>query len=160
MSLAAALIFEAGGERWALAVATVRQVLHLPRLARPPAGPGFLAGYLDLRGEPIPVLRLTALLGLENRPDELYTPVIVLKSGPLGLLVQSLVEVAVLEPSCLKPLGPGRVLNDSVSAEATVSDRAVHVLDPGRLLLEEEKRRLEELEIRYRERLSRLEEGS
>src|SRR5450756_406901 len=48
--------FRIGCERYATAVEMIREVVRLERLAVLPAMAGALAGVLDLRGEPLPVV--------------------------------------------------------------------------------------------------------
>lgn len=48
--------FRIGCERYATAVEMIREVVRLDRLAVLPAMAGALAGVLDLRGEPLPVV--------------------------------------------------------------------------------------------------------
>ena len=53
--------------------------------------PSGLAGFLDLRGTAIPIVRLDRLFDLPERQPGLHTPMIVLRGvlGPIGILVNS-----------------------------------------------------------------------
>ncbi len=62
------LIFRIQGQRYGIDLADLDEVLYMAAIKPLPGGPGFLAGILNLRGEPLPVLDLTHRLGLERLP--------------------------------------------------------------------------------------------
>ncbi len=55
------LVFGIGGERYALETRYVHEVLPYTRLAAIPQAPGWVAGVLDYRGQPVPVIDLRRL---------------------------------------------------------------------------------------------------
>ncbi len=60
------LIAQRAGQRFALPVSSVREVLPLPELEPVPLAPPELLGSFQLRGEIVPVVRPDSLLAIEN----------------------------------------------------------------------------------------------
>lgn len=56
------LLFSSGDGRYALDTATVAEVVHLVRIIRIPQSPHYVAGLINYRGNPIPVIDLCAFL--------------------------------------------------------------------------------------------------
>ena len=62
------LLFELGQDRYALDVRQVAEVLPLVEFKRIPQAPPFVAGLLNYRGDPVPVIDLSQLT--LSRPAE------------------------------------------------------------------------------------------
>ncbi len=154
--MARLLTFAAGGQELALRVTCLRKVIHLPSTTSLPNGPKFLQGFLNFAGEHVPIVRLATLLKLPESSDSLYTPVVLLKEIPLALLLFELKVLLTVNLESLSPIPPDHVLNNVLEGSFLHQDRKVHLLDPGRLLLEEEKLRLTHLRLDYEDRLARL----
>jgi purine-binding chemotaxis protein CheW len=153
------LVFALAGLRCALPRAGVRELLPLPRLSRPPSLPEALAGFVNLGGEPLPVLALRHLLGLRrDAPVEpLYRHIVVvgdaLPGSRAGLLVDRVLDLLPVPDAQHRPVPPGKSLNDCVAAQLAMPDGFIHVLDPARILLAQEQASLEELTRRAAARL-------
>src|SRR5580698_7962021 len=85
------LIFHSSGLHCAFPLEAVREIVPMATLSTPPGLPSGLAGFLDLRGTAVPILRLDRLFGLAEQLPGLHTPMIVLHGvhGPIGILVES-----------------------------------------------------------------------
>lgn len=149
------LVFDTGGLWWGLGLDAVQEVLHLPELIRPAGRPPFLEGFLAMGTDCFSVIHMARLLALTEEPAGLYTPVVLLRSARLALLVTTL--VGVVSPEAVRELPSETVLNDCVAGGFEHENRTVQVLSVERLLLEEESRRVEELRRAHIERLERLE---
>jgi len=116
-------------------------------LARPPGLPPLVEGFLNLRGEVVPVLRLERLFGVAAKPPELHTPILVLRGsgGALAWMVDRVSEVTEIPEARLTPVRGEHCWNECTRAQTRLGDQVVHVLDPDRLLLEAERQRLAEL---------------
>ena len=93
------LVFRIGGERYALETRHVREILPYTQLARLPQAPAWVAGVLDFRGEPVPVIDLHVLAD-GSRTDALMSTRVVMLDYPaggpgriLGLLAEHATEV-------------------------------------------------------------------
>jgi len=125
----------------------VREILPMVSLARPPGLPPLVEGFISLRGEAVPVLRLERLFGVAAKPPEMYTPLLVLRGsgGALAWMVDRVSEVAQISEADMTPVRREHCWNECTRTEARLGDRVVHLLDPDRLLLEAERQRLAEL---------------
>jgi len=156
------IVFDVCGVTCALHRSTVREFLPLPRLWRPPALPRPVAGFFNLGGHAVPVLRLDVLFGLERTEDgpetELYRHLILIDRlgapGMSALLVDRVIDVANVEPSRLSSVREEGTLNGCVEAEIAWDGRLVHLLSVERILLAEEQQALAELGRQAQIRLS------
>lgn len=151
-----------GGARLALRREAVRELLPLPRLWTPPGLPRLLAGFLNLGGEAVAVLRLSRLLEPEAAlPAEddaatgIYRHLILLGDGQerLALLVDRVLDVVRVPRESLQPLPAEQSLNGCAEAEVSLPDGFARLLAPERLLMERERATLAELEGQARRRL-------
>src|SRR5580658_453504 len=85
------LIFHSCGLDCAFPLEAIREIVPMAMLSSPPGLPPGLAGFLDLRGTAVPIVRLDRLFDLSEQLPGLHTPMIVLHRalGPIGILVDS-----------------------------------------------------------------------
>lgn len=105
------LIAQRAGQRFALPVSSVREVLPLPELEPVPLAPSELLGSFQLRGEIVPVVRPDVLLAIEN-PETTPTVLALLheRDALCALAFDRVLGVVSLAPSDLlpHPLSPRR----------------------------------------------------
>ena len=75
------LIFHSSGLDCAFPLEAVREIVPMATLSSPPGLPSGLAGFLDLRGTAIPIVRLDRLFDLPEQQPGLHTPMIVLRGA-------------------------------------------------------------------------------
>ncbi len=99
-SLDQLLSLASGGERLAVPIGSVREILEVGRLTPVPRTPGFVRGVMNLRGAVVPVIDLAARLGLRVTPLERRSAIVVVESQAcapqrlvVGLLVDAVYEV-------------------------------------------------------------------
>ncbi len=143
--------FQFGETVAALPLAAVAEVLPLPRVFRPPGLPSTLAGFINLRGEAVPVIALAPLLGGEAREPSLYDHLVVLKDG-VALLVERVLDAAARAAEAA-PADEADSLNGCVEANLLLDGRLVPALSAQRLLMAEEKERLADLTARAQARI-------
>jgi purine-binding chemotaxis protein CheW len=141
------LLFRAGDHRLALPARDVREVLPLLPIARPPTLPRPLAGFVEVRGETLPVLAPALLfdgggtLGTLDLFAHLIRP-----HGPTAttpcLLVDRVEDVVVPDADAVRPVDPEASHNGAILAEVTLPDGTAHLLSLARLLDEAERERL------------------
>jgi purine-binding chemotaxis protein CheW len=124
------LTFRLGTETYGVDVTTVRAVRQLPRLTAVPAVPAFYRGVVNLRGQIITVLDLTAFFDLP--PDDDAGELIVIEAGhlELGLLAAHVEDVDLIPHGTLKPL-------ESIRCALGVTPERLVVLDITQLFLDE-----------------------
>jgi len=150
------VVLLAGGARLALPRESVRALLPLPRLDRPPGLPEPLAGFLDLHGTAVAVVDLARLLGLPPGPAHPYRHLVLLagSDGPPALLVDRVTDV-IPPGAALRPAGEGTSLGEAVAGAVATPGGTAHLLDPARLLLAREAAVLDALAAQARDRLGR-----
>ncbi|GIU76780.1 MAG: hypothetical protein KatS3mg005_0018 [Bryobacteraceae bacterium] len=104
------LVFQAGGESYALSMESVREVERVGRVTPVPGAPPFIRGLVNLRGEILPLIDLAALIG--KKPARSAQRLIVAQAGAtdpvVALLVEELNGLAPLEESQVeRPQQPG-----------------------------------------------------
>ena len=156
------IVFDVCGTACALHRSAVREFLPLPRLWRPPSLPRPVAGFFNLGGDAVPVLRLDVLFGLQKGEDnpeaDLYRHLILIQTnaaGPVALLVDRVLDVVTVKATQVSGVRQAETLNGCVEAEITWGDRLVHLLSADRILMTEEQQALAEL---GRQAQSRLDE--
>ena len=141
----------------ALDLASVREILPTAELSAPPGMPELLAGFLNLGGTAVPVLRLGRLFQMPVKETGLYEHLILLRaSRPLALLVDRVDEVRAFPEDALRPVGEKNSFNDCAQSQVTQKDRTIHILALDHLLLKEEEARLTELRDLEQKRLREL----
>ncbi|HRL11421.1 MAG TPA: chemotaxis protein CheW [Aggregatilineales bacterium] len=124
------LTFRLGAETYGVDVAAVRAVRQLPRVTVVPAVPAFYRGVVNLRGQIISVLDLTAFFDLPPDVDAGELIVVAAANLELGLLARHVEDVQTVPRSTLKPL-------DSIRWALGVTAEQLVVLDIQQLLMDE-----------------------
>jgi chemotaxis-related protein WspB len=133
-----ALTFQIGGDRLALDIRQVREVVPRVRLARPAGAPPWLAGTFVYRGRAIPVIDLHRLMNAGECPPHLSSRIIlVTRPGPggeeslLGLLAARVADIRDV-PAQRQALPAGAALGEAVVLDGAL----LHLIDLDRLLPE------------------------
>jgi chemotaxis signal transduction protein len=89
----------------------------------------------------------------------LHTPLIILRSAtnPTGVLVASVRRIVSVTIAALLPLPKRHIFRDCATASIEVSGDTIHLLSPERILLENERNLVKELQAMEQERLAQLE---
>jgi chemotaxis signal transduction protein len=143
----------------AIAAREVQEIVHLAASTKLPGQPPVLDGFLNLRGCPIPVVRLHSLFGEGYAEPDLYAPIIVIGTGSarVGLLADSVNEILDVETSALEPLGTNHSFNDCAEACFSSAGGRVTVLSPGRLLIAKERECIAALQAQLEKRCAEAE---
>lgn len=155
------VIFRLGGQPFAIPVETVSEVVPYAWLATPPRMPSFIQGVLNLGGVAVPVLRLDRLLGLPSAVIGLNASILVMKTGgaPLGLLVEHVDGVQPKGEFQCMPVDVRQSFQGCLAAQLAGARGEVHLIAWDKVMLEEERQRLEDFQRRAQERLAELADG-
>src|SRR5262249_42483197 len=100
------LLFQLGGDRYALEAALVEEVLPLVELKRVPQSPPGVAGVFSYRGKPSPVIDLSELILGQPAEARLNTRIVLVNyptsdgsTQLFGLMVERATETIRREPS-------------------------------------------------------------
>ena len=152
------LIFHAGGMGCAFPLETVQEIVPMATLFSPPGLPSGLAGFLDLRGTAVPILRLDRLFDLPERQPGLHTPMIILRgvSGPIGVLVESVHGIAAAPSLRLLDIPEDRTFRGCATAALELDGDPIHLLSPAALTAANEDRLLEDFSAMAQASLLRM----
>jgi purine-binding chemotaxis protein CheW len=154
------LLFCSNGLDCAFPIEAVREIVPMAMLSCPPGLPSGLAGFLDLRGTAIPIVRLDRLFNLPEQLPGLHTPLIVLHGvrGPIGILVESVRSIVPAPRSLLLEISEDRTFQGCVTAGFHFDGNLIHVLSPAALLNASEVRLLADYSAMLQTRRAHLEE--
>jgi purine-binding chemotaxis protein CheW len=138
------LIFRSSGFDCAFPLEAVREIVPMARLSSPPGMPTGLAGFLDLRGTAIPIVRMDRLLDLPEQQAGLHTPLIVLRGvlGPIGILVDSVRGIVPVTSVQFLDIAEDRTFQGCATAAIELNGDVIHLLSPAALLKGNEDRML------------------
>jgi purine-binding chemotaxis protein CheW len=144
------LTFVLGSETFAIAIASIREILQFQPLTEVPLTPPFVRGVLNLRGAVVPVIDLSVRLERPPTQTARRTCVVIVEvptaGAPvvLGLLVDQVNEVLEIAPRDVVPAPSfgSSVRPDFVHGVAKLATRFVLVLNVARVLSVEELSRL------------------
>ena len=140
------LLFRLGDEHYGLPIETVREVVRRPPALTPlPRAPAFVAGMLNLRGRPVPVIE-QRLRFAAGGADGGANRIVVVGLGPMlvGFAVDAVLDIASFPPSALEPAPDvGAATFDRVAVAQ--DGRMILLIDPKALLDQAERDLLAEL---------------
>lgn len=133
------LILRIADTRLALPMAAVREVLPLLPVEVPPGLPAPLAGFVDLRGDVVAVVRPLALLDPAAPPGPITLDAHLVRlhgDGAPCLLVDRAEDVAHGTPAAIDP---DHSLHGVVTGELAIGEATALAIDPAALLLSAER---------------------
>ncbi len=153
------LICRLGARHLAFPLSSTHRIIHMPALSRAPGMPSLLAGFLNWQGVAVPVLQMEQLFHFACGEPQLYTPLIILKPGPLALSVDAVEQVVSVPDTAISPIPNNEVFHGCTTGEFRRGDAVVHLLSPEKILLEKERTAIREFQAMAQERLARIEES-
>ena len=149
------LIFHSSELDCAFPLEAVREIVPMATLSCPPGLPSGLAGFLDLRGTAIPIIRLDRLFDLVEQKPGLHTPMIVLRGvrDPIGILVDSVRGIVRVLSTQLLAIPGESTFQGCATAALELDGDLIHVLSPSALLEASELRLLAEYSAQSQARL-------
>lgn len=129
--------FEVGGEEFGLDIVRVQEIIRMQPITRVPNSPSFVEGVINLRGKVIPILSLRKRFGLEERPADRETRIVIVDvaSAVLGLVVDRVCEVLRITPDAVEPTPRLTKLERAyVAGVGRAAERLVILLDIERLI--------------------------
>ncbi len=99
------LTFRLNQEEYAIPIEYVIEIIGIQQITPLPEMPDFIKGVINLRGKIIPVIDIRLRFGMEERPYDDRTCIIVVRiEGTLvGLIVDSVREVLDIPNTCIEP---------------------------------------------------------
>nr|WP_221373876.1 chemotaxis protein CheW [Actinoplanes polyasparticus] len=95
--------FDMAGERYAIPMSRVQEIIRMPAVVKVPLGPPSLEGLANLRGRVLPVVSLRDCCNMEQAAHDETTRVIVVDGGvPLGFVVDRVASVISVDPAAME----------------------------------------------------------
>jgi purine-binding chemotaxis protein CheW len=154
------VLFHLGSESLAVDSSAVREIAFMARLSAPPRLPSVLAGFLNLAGRSIPIIRLHRLFDIPEPAFGFYTQILILRDGDgnsVGWIVDRVACVAALNETDIMAVPENECFKDCAKGVFTFSGDPVTLIAPERVLLEKERQRIAEFQRMEQERLRELE---
>lgn len=152
--------FRLCGQVFGLAVESVREVVPIAWLDRPPQTPSLVHGVLNLGGRAVPVLRLDRLMGLADGNFGIDASILIMRevegAQVMGLLVEHVDGVR--RPDSFTAMGfcDRGSFNGCLADQLDFKGQVVLLLAWRNLLLEEERQRLADFQAVTQARLADL----
>lgn len=130
------IVFRLSGRHYGVPVVDVVEVLRMVSVTSVPDAPEWVAGVIDLRGRTLPIVDLRTRLGLDHRPPDLDTMIVVVsRDGCLaGLIVDEAVEAITVPGDAIAPPDGLVGENHPLAGIMNTDERLVLVVDVARLI--------------------------
>lgn len=147
------VVFELENELYGVDIHQVREIIRVPAITHVPRTPEFVEGVVNLRGTVIPILDLRKRFGFGVGGDGEDRRIVVVEMDDktLGVIVDAVREVLLIDEEAIEPPSPYIVTVDSqyIVGVARLEERLVILLDLNQVLSTVER---EELLLMERER--------
>jgi purine-binding chemotaxis protein CheW len=102
------VVFELGCNEFAVPIGQVQEILVFSPLTLVPRVPEFIEGVINVRGKIIPVLDLCRCFGIQGKPRDTETRIIVVevKGQTAGMVVDVVTEVVKIAHDTIEPPPP------------------------------------------------------
>lgn len=103
------LTFKVANELFAVGILEVNEIIEFGSMTPVPMMPNFIRGVINLRGQAVPVVDLSARLGKGQRALNRRSCIILVQGTskqpalPIGMLVDSVDEIVEIEQACIHP---------------------------------------------------------
>jgi len=155
-----AVLFRLASELLAVDASAVREIALMAQLSTPGGLPPVLAGFLNLAGCPIPIIRLHRLFELPEPAHGLYTQILIIGGGArssFGWIVDRVVDVVTVREADIMAVPEGECFKDCAKGIFTYGGAQVSLVDSERILLEKERQCITSFREREQARLRELE---
>jgi purine-binding chemotaxis protein CheW len=135
------LTFSIGGERYAVGILRVREILPYEIPTRVPTTPSWVRGVMNLRGSVVPVVDLAVKFSLHETALTPTTCIVIVETilgerrAVMGLMVDAVDQVVDLSPTDIEPPPFGAMIRvDYLLGVAPIKPGSALLLDIDRVL--------------------------
>jgi purine-binding chemotaxis protein CheW len=151
------LTFLVGKDNLAISILDVKEIIEINMITRVPMTPEYIRGVINLRGNVVPVIDLSARLGRECSEINKRTCIVLVQvdyneeSQLLGMLVDAVDEILDLPESNIMPPPDfgADIRNDFIKGMGRVGDQFIILLDINRVLALKELSQLRQVAENY-----------
>lgn len=130
--------FTIGSEEFGVDILKVQEINRMVEITRVPQAPPYVEGVINLRGKVIPIVDLRKRFGLDMKPHDKNTRIVVVDIGGtiLGMIVDAVSEVLRLSAATIEapPEIATGVHSDYIKGVAKLEDRLLIFLDLSRVI--------------------------
>ena len=140
------LIFKAGGEQFAVSIASIREIIEYREVTSVPMMPAYLRGIINLRGRVVPVIDLLVRFGRASTETTRRTCIVILEvlhneeQQYLGIVVDAVTAVMEIADADIEPPPSfgAKLRSDFISGMGKIGEQFVIILDIAQVLSVEE----------------------
>ncbi len=140
--------FSLAEEEYGLDVSLVQELIAYRGYTRIPSVPEFIRGVINLRGTIVPVVDLRIKLGMEERPADKFTVIVILEVAgrTMGVIVDGVNEVVELSAENIQPTPAfsNAIRADFINGVAQLGESMLILLDIDKVLSAEELEQVDE----------------
>ena len=134
--------FSIAHEEFGVEILKVQEIIRTLEITRVPRAPAFVEGVINLRGRVIPIIDLRRRFGIESKPHDKDTRIIVIEINQMvvGFVVDSVSEVLRIPASTVEapPSIVAGIDSEYISGVGKLKDRLLIMIDLDKLLSPEE----------------------
>ncbi|GBF32275.1 CheW protein [Desulfocucumis palustris] len=144
-----AVVFYLREQTYGIDIDSVLEIIRMESIVQVPGTPHFIEGIINLRGRIVPVMDLARWFGLEASEITSSSRIIIVEAGEstVGMIVDSVSEVLRFPVSCIEPPPPMIGNMEFIRGVALFDQRMIILLELARVLREEEKTALDQLDM-------------
>ena len=140
------LTFSLGSEGYGVSILKVKEIIGMMHITPVPRTPDFVKGVINLRGKIIPVMDLRAKFGMEEKPYDERTCIVVVEvvvknsQRLLGVVVDMVSEVVSVTENDIEPPPQygSSVDNNFILGIGKIKDRVVIIIDIDEIFIQDE----------------------
>ncbi len=141
--------FTIGNEEFGVDILYVQEINRMIQITKVPNAPDFVDGVVNLRGRVIPVIDLRSRLGMERKPHDKNTRIVVVEvsGNTVGFIVDAVKEVLRIPKNITEP-PPEMVAgvdSEFILAVGKLEDRLITLINLEKVLSKGEKAQLSEV---------------
>jgi purine-binding chemotaxis protein CheW len=131
------LTFSLGAEGYGISILNVKEIIGMLDITQVPRTPTFIKGVINLRGKIIPVMDLRIKFGMDEKPYNERTCIVVIEINIqgnqrlLGMVVDTVSEVINVAAEEIEPAPQygSKLEHNLIAGMAKIKDRVVIILD-------------------------------
>ena len=139
--------FNIGEEQFGVDILKVQEINRVVNITHVPNSPNYVKGVINLRGKVIPIVDLRTRIGMERKPLDKDTRIIVveLDGKTIGFVVDSVSEVLRIPATITEPppVMTAGINTTYITSVAKLADRLIILLDLEKVLTYDEKKHFE-----------------
>jgi purine-binding chemotaxis protein CheW len=130
--------FTISNEEFGLDILKVHEIIRTMEITKVPRAPDFVEGVINLRGKVIPIIDLRKRFGMDSKPHDSQTRIIVVEINAMivGFVVDSVSEVLRIPSNTVEPPPPivSGIDSEYISGVGKLENRLLILIDLNRLL--------------------------